>query len=796
MKRLLLAVFTLGMALTGYAQTTPTTQVKTIADLVALGIPTINNRLSALVTGRVTENDGGGGVFFYDGASVVTTNLGTVFKPALTDGRWVREYDGELNVKWFGAVSDGTDAVNTTLAIQNAIDSAAAVTGTVSGIVAKGNTVYIPAGIYAVDTQLWIGKSNLSNASYTLKGDGRDSTKLVWQGGGTNSLIAVYHPSPGQVNMNSVTLKDFAVENPVTGGDARASNVDGILMIGNVTPASIGNVAGINKALIENIRFEGFDNGLHVFGSVNEWVIQRNEFSSIYHQITTQTASLTEALTDRKGNCILFDGDYDGPTNIVTIAGQVWIKNNVFNAYQAYAVDVYRMSQMTFSENSIVMNAWTASKGLRVQQGAGGFISGNFTESSDGADYGPLFDLNSVAAGSSSVNGYTVTGNQISGPLNAAAGAGVTMTFASGSSIMGNSFNFIGKAIQLATTCTNIYIGINDYVSVTTKLTDAGAVNLVKIDPQLDNLISGPLTVTKGLHAGLLGGYTGGTDNNVTIAGASGSATTVGALQIGDNSAAGSRQIAISNGHTGASSNPGTLSILQADAINTDPLASARTTLMSITTSSASLAGSLRIGNNNTGNVTGGGSNAITIVGSSASAALASSLHFGDSSAGGSRQFAFSNGYNGTGQNAGRFFLLGATAVNTDPISASRNIIFNASGEGGLGIFTADAQPAATLYIAGAIAYSRTPRTTSLVIGTGAYYYIAVTVTGQTITLPAANSVISGRTYIIKSAGAAVSTTVALTGADTIDNVAASDTIAAQAFATYISDGTSNWEKL
>jgi hypothetical protein len=106
MKRLLLAVFTLGMALTGYAQTTPTTQVKTIADLVALGIPTINNRLSALVTGRVTENDGGGGVFFYEAASATSTNLGTVFKPAASAGRWLRQYSGPVNAKWFGAVGD------------------------------------------------------------------------------------------------------------------------------------------------------------------------------------------------------------------------------------------------------------------------------------------------------------------------------------------------------------------------------------------------------------------------------------------------------------------------------------------------------------------------------------------------------------------------------------------------------------------------------------------------------------------------------------------------------------------
>jgi hypothetical protein len=124
MKRLLLAVFTLGMALTGYAQTTPTTQVKTIADLVALGIPTINNRLSALVTGRVTENDGGGGVFYYDGASVVATNLGTVFKPAASAGRWLRQYVGEIYPQWFGAIN-GNNSPYDTATVQACLDFAA-----------------------------------------------------------------------------------------------------------------------------------------------------------------------------------------------------------------------------------------------------------------------------------------------------------------------------------------------------------------------------------------------------------------------------------------------------------------------------------------------------------------------------------------------------------------------------------------------------------------------------------------------------------------------------------------------
>jgi hypothetical protein len=77
MRLLSIIVFTVVLISNTFGQTTPTTQVKTIADLVALRIPTINNRLSALVTGQnVTENDGGGGVFFYDGSDVTSYQSG------------------------------------------------------------------------------------------------------------------------------------------------------------------------------------------------------------------------------------------------------------------------------------------------------------------------------------------------------------------------------------------------------------------------------------------------------------------------------------------------------------------------------------------------------------------------------------------------------------------------------------------------------------------------------------------------------------------------------------------------
>jgi len=63
----------------------------------------------AITRGYSTEDDGGGGTWIWDADSTESDNDGTIIKQtADTTGRWVRQYDGTINVKWFGAVGDGS----------------------------------------------------------------------------------------------------------------------------------------------------------------------------------------------------------------------------------------------------------------------------------------------------------------------------------------------------------------------------------------------------------------------------------------------------------------------------------------------------------------------------------------------------------------------------------------------------------------------------------------------------------------------------------------------------------------
>lgn len=157
------------------AQNTPTVQVKSIADLVGLRVPTINTRLTALVTGRASENDGGGGVFYYDHGSSATTNRGTCFKPANTSGRWLRQYTGAVNAKWFGAKGDGFS--DDTAALVNLCAS-------FPGLC----QLYFPHGTYLITQPL------VFTGAFTLTGEGKIATQLRWASetqSGSDAMIMI-----------------------------------------------------------------------------------------------------------------------------------------------------------------------------------------------------------------------------------------------------------------------------------------------------------------------------------------------------------------------------------------------------------------------------------------------------------------------------------------------------------------------------------------------------------------------------------------------------------------------------
>jgi len=104
--------------------------------------------------------DGGGGAFYWSAAAVADGNDGTIISAVPpgnpTPGRWKRIFDGPLDIRWFGAMPDGLVPRPTVpgplpveqrpeTGIQAALSAAAA---------AGGGTVYVPAGVYTLWTEL------------------------------------------------------------------------------------------------------------------------------------------------------------------------------------------------------------------------------------------------------------------------------------------------------------------------------------------------------------------------------------------------------------------------------------------------------------------------------------------------------------------------------------------------------------------------------------------------------------------------------------------------------------------
>jgi len=108
--------------------------VDSIANMKNLN-PEIEANATVELLGYYSKGDGGGGTFYWDSTSIEDDNGGTIIEATgVVDGRWIRNYSGAVNVKWFGAKGDGVNSgspsyiwtgTNDTVAFQKAFTSSA-----------------------------------------------------------------------------------------------------------------------------------------------------------------------------------------------------------------------------------------------------------------------------------------------------------------------------------------------------------------------------------------------------------------------------------------------------------------------------------------------------------------------------------------------------------------------------------------------------------------------------------------------------------------------------------------------
>jgi len=129
---------------------------------------TTNNETVA-VLGYKNADDGGGGMFMWNSTSTEADNGGTVISAGGSTGRWIRLYEGDLNVRWFGAIGDGT--TNDSAAINDAF----------AALPVGGGGILFPNAVYRINQPVGCGamigtpKSiyvDLDNSTILVYGDG------------------------------------------------------------------------------------------------------------------------------------------------------------------------------------------------------------------------------------------------------------------------------------------------------------------------------------------------------------------------------------------------------------------------------------------------------------------------------------------------------------------------------------------------------------------------------------------------------------------------------------------------
>lgn len=132
----------------------------------------INSTSIVQVLGYYEPGDGGGGLFYWDESSIEEDNTGTIIEPNLpvTNGRWIRDFSGSVNVKWFGAKGDG----NT--------NDYASITAAITYSSANYLKLRLPASEYRINTPIDIKSLSI------LVGDGLDATVIRYYGSSGSAL--------------------------------------------------------------------------------------------------------------------------------------------------------------------------------------------------------------------------------------------------------------------------------------------------------------------------------------------------------------------------------------------------------------------------------------------------------------------------------------------------------------------------------------------------------------------------------------------------------------------------------
>ncbi len=218
----------------GMSSTSPAKVIYSVDVVDDLSLLDTNKIVTASVKGYDEPNDGGGGIFNYDASQSGVNNKGTIING------WVRQYNGNINVLYFGVKGDGltddTDAINDAL---NAFGQYTA--------------FYFPQGEYLVSSTI-----NIRNSYTAIIGDGSGATSIIRTDGDYGDTFSVSPDDPTSSFLLGITFHGIKIRANVE------MNSDAHLHLEEITQSTFTDVFledGFRGLLIEggrNIHFSSF----------------------------------------------------------------------------------------------------------------------------------------------------------------------------------------------------------------------------------------------------------------------------------------------------------------------------------------------------------------------------------------------------------------------------------------------------------------------------------------------------------------------------------------------------------
>ena len=205
--------------------------VVTVPNMAALkSLPSRGQYPSVNVAGYYAPNDGGGGIFNWNGASATPDNRGTVINPMGNTGagRYIRQ-DAEAlpySVRWFGAKGDARS------------DDYAALTATVTAVRnSSQRTVALVPGTYV------LGTLPLDISGVNIEGSGAIASKIM-RGNGVPGAYTVKLDGTTEGGAARMTYRNFQID----GNNSANSNDNwALVLMGNTLSNVFENIQILNS---------------------------------------------------------------------------------------------------------------------------------------------------------------------------------------------------------------------------------------------------------------------------------------------------------------------------------------------------------------------------------------------------------------------------------------------------------------------------------------------------------------------------------------------------------------------